>query len=190
MLIQRTLYLTRNNFDETFGKFLLKVDELNHYTWEGDVYNQIMASRRQPLGKGPYPELTFFEAGSRIANDILTFLSVQHLLDGKVEGAKFYAYEINLGHKHPLLHDIAAPDRNTPGLIAECSNVSDTVFIRRAAEALKKMQQTTLRHRQAKMVFFYSAEVKATYHAPSDFVRIALDIPVLLYNFKKKIGLI
>lgn len=129
--------LTKKNIDSVISKYKEKLKKIP-LTIEAKNFLGLMNKlKRDKIGKGPYPDVTNFEAANRIMTDLVLLNGVKQLLDGEIKEIKFdeYIVEYGIGNNNP--HDIIA-SKNGKKLKGEVFNVA--VVKNKKEKTLKKLR--------------------------------------------------
>lgn len=109
----------------------------------GSLYDLMRKVKRDPIGAGPYPRVSLFEAFNRIMTDLVILHGVKQLLETKeVDGSPlpFDAYTVNLGNSADQAFDIYA-DNGEARLAGEAFNVAQAYFQPKKGATLKKLRE-------------------------------------------------
>lgn len=104
--------------------------------------------KRVPVGYGPYPEATFFEAANRIMTDLVILHGVKWLLEN--HNPAFDAFSVDYGHRDTQSHDVMSHPvvAGEPSLDGEAFNVAQSFFQGKKTSSLKKLRgKSTATHR-------------------------------------------
>jgi len=133
--------LNQENIDKAIQDYNELVKEIPLEIKSDNSLLLLKQLKREKLGKGPYPEVSIFEAANRIMSDLLILHGVRDLLNGKVVELKFSEYEVELGNENKKDHDIMAINDGIE-LIGEAFNVSKSFFYAKKSSALKKLNNS------------------------------------------------
>lgn len=97
--------------------------------------------KRVPVGSGPYPEATFFEAANRIMTDLVILHGVKWLLENHAPA--FEAFSVDYGHRDTQSHDVMSHPivAGVPSLEGEAFNVAQSFFQGKKTSSLKKLRK-------------------------------------------------
>jgi hypothetical protein len=132
--------LNRANIEEELRSYLRLVNSLPSPLSLGNVIASLYALKREPVGAGPYPEVSFFEASNRILSDITILLGVRRLLADPVIGRvelPFDEYTVALGVEGG--YDVTAAD-GARRLVGEAFNVAPSFFQTKKNAMIKKLR--------------------------------------------------
>ena len=92
--------------------------------------------KREPIGAGPYPDVTLFEAANRIMTDLVILNGVKWLLEKS--GFPFSEYRVEYGNEDSSAHDLMAENEDER-LVGEAFNVAPSFFHGKKTAMLKKL---------------------------------------------------
>ena len=96
--------------------------------------------KREPIGTGPYPDVTLFEAANRIMTDLVILNGVKWLLEKS--GFPFSEYRVEYGNEDSSAHDLMAENEDER-LVGEAFNVAPSFFHGKKTAMLKKLISRT-----------------------------------------------
>ncbi|HJO80826.1 MAG TPA: hypothetical protein QF520_00270 [SAR202 cluster bacterium] len=94
-----SLVLTAQSIDREIAKYSDAVQDIVLPTPTDDVVETLTILKRRPLGSGPYPNVSVYEAGNKILSDLVVFEGVKKLLKGLADHSielPFAEYTIRL----------------------------------------------------------------------------------------------
>ena len=94
--------------------------------------------KREPIGAGPYPECTMFEASNRIMTDLVILKGVRWLINSKEIPLSEFHVEFGNSDNNP--HDITAQE-NGVKFCGEAFNVAKSFFTGKKGKSLKKLRE-------------------------------------------------
>ncbi len=131
--------LNKDNIEATIFEYKKKLQELPLTIEANDLLDLMNILKRQKIGKGPYPNVTIFEAANRIMTDLVLLNGVKMLLNGAINEIKFHEYNVEYGNEDNNEHDITAIE-NGKKLKCEVFNVAESFFQTKKAKSLKKLR--------------------------------------------------
>ncbi|MDR2515931.1 MAG: hypothetical protein LBC88_00955 [Spirochaetaceae bacterium] len=142
MNIQIENKLDRNNIDKTIELYINSLKEMELKISANNIIELLEKLKRENIDKGPYHNITLFEAANRIMSDLVILFGVRNLLDGKYKDVNFSQYIVEYGNENNNEHDIMAEDKkNGIKLIGEAFNVSKSFFQTKKYNSLKKLRK-------------------------------------------------
>jgi hypothetical protein len=120
--------LNHSNIQQEIKKYLKNIDAIQFPERKGSNVDHILSLKRDPLGSGPYPTVSLFEASNRLFSDIVILFGVrQILLNPQIGSIKlpFLQYEVKFGTKGGF--DIEA-ENGSEKLVGEAFNVARSYF--------------------------------------------------------------
>jgi hypothetical protein len=72
--------LNQTNIEKEFTDYLSSVNSIELPASQNDILKFMDSLKRKPVGSGPYPDVSLFEASNRIFSDIVILFGVQRLL--------------------------------------------------------------------------------------------------------------
>lgn len=133
--------LSRANIRQVLHDYLSLLNQLPPFEPSGSVIASLHALKRDPVGGGPYPRVSFFEAANRALSDITILLGVRQLLLDPVVGSvelPFQAYSAALGVIDGF--DLTA-GAGACRLVAEAFNLAPSYFQTKKARMLSKLRR-------------------------------------------------
>lgn len=117
--------------------------------------------KRQPVGCGPYPVASYFEAANRIMTDLVILHGVHWLLQN--HPARFDAFTVDYGHHNSQAHDVMSVTRPSagPAMDAEAFNVAPSFFQLKKSRSLAKLRQRS--HANHKLILVNADAVPLRY---------------------------
>ena len=144
-----------------------------------NIIDLLTSIKRDIVSKGPYKNVTFFEAANRIMTDLVILYGVKDLLSGKYPNIIFPEYVVEFGNENKNPFDIMA-EYKEERLIGEAFNVSKSFFQGKKSTALKKLNHDqsiddkTIRilmyNRDAVEIGFSPKYIKNLYHIVVDII--------------------
>lgn len=110
--------------------------------------------KRSKLGRGPYPNVSLFEAANRVMTDLVLLTGVRWLLKERV--FSFRSYTVQYGHANEAPYDVEA-HAGRRSLAAEVFNVAQSYFATKKAAALKKLRASRPRPTVRLLMFNHDA---------------------------------
>jgi len=165
--------LNRANVETKLREYLESVDSVELVAPHKDVLTFMHYVKRQPLGSGPYPEVSFFEASNRVFSDIIILFGVRRLLANPLVGdvrLPFDEYEVALGVQAG--HDLKAT-AGSCRLVGEAFNVAQSYFQEKKRRTIKKLRRE--QEADYRLIIFNADAVKK----PTYYVEISQ--PSMLY---------
>lgn len=137
--------LDSKNIDREISHYLEAVNQIELPTPQEDILAFIASLKRGPLGSGPYPEVSLFEASNRIMSDLIVLFGVRQLVTQGAVGhirLPFREYEVRLSVEAGSdLEAVAEGQR----LIGEAFNVAPSLFQQKKRSVQKKLLQSVNR---------------------------------------------
>jgi hypothetical protein len=132
--------LNQTNIDKELTDYLRSVNSIELPASQNDILMSIYSLKRKPLGSGPYPDVSLFEASNRILSDIVILFGVQRLLTNPMVGnvrLPFREYEVALGVEGG--NDLRATFGGR-SLVGEAFNVAQSFFQAKKYSMIKKLR--------------------------------------------------
>ncbi len=133
--------VNKGNINGVIKDYLNQVNSIRFPVPPENKVEFIRSLKRDPLGSGPYEDVSFFESGNRILSDLVLLYGTRNLLFEKnVAGVKlpFKEYSIRMGIEDG--YDIEARARNRV-LIGEAFNASRSYFQTKKGEVVDKLRR-------------------------------------------------
>lgn len=156
-----------HNFERTISKanaahliatYLASVEEIKNSLGDHKVILDLLkVLKREPVGAGPYPHVTMFEAANRILSDLVILYGVKWLLDNDI--FPFERYEVEYGNEDKNGFDICAAE-NGKTLAGEAFNVAPSFFQSKKCSTCKKLAESKA---DFKIIMFNHDAVKLSY---------------------------
>ena len=150
--------LNSTNLEKELSDYLRLVNSIKLPTPHGDVLIFIHSLKRKPLGSGPYPDVSLFEASNRILSDMVILFGVRRLLANPSVGdvqLPFTEYEVTLGVESG--NDLIAIAGNCR-LVGEAFNVAPSFFQTKKSSMVKKLSAKKADYR---LIIFNADAVKS-----------------------------
>jgi len=132
--------LNQTNIEKELADYLRSVNSIELPASQNDILMFMYSLKRKPLGSGPYPDVSLFEASNRIFSDIVILFGVQRLLTNPVVGnvrLPFTEYEVGLGVEGGNdLRAISGSHR----LVGEAFNVATSFFQSKKSSMIRKLR--------------------------------------------------
>lgn len=140
MALQQFRILERNNVDAAISWYHDSIADISLPGQHTGV-ELFRTLKRVPVGSGPYPDATFFEAGNRIMTDLVILHGVKWLLEN--HNPAFDAFSVDYGHKNTQSHDVMSYPvvAGEPSLDGEAFNVAQSFFPGKKNSSLKKLRK-------------------------------------------------
>jgi len=132
--------LTKDNINKVIDKYKELLKDFPLTINSSNILKLLQLLKRENIGKGPYPNVSMFEAINRIMTDLVILCGVKELLYKGLEGIIFNKINVEYGHNNKQLHDIMAYE-NEITLHGEAFNVSKSLFQTKKRTSLKKLQK-------------------------------------------------
>ena len=133
--------LDKNNIDKTLESYINSLKEMDLEIHANNIIELFEILKRKEIKKGPYQNISLFEAANRIMSDLVILFGVKDLLNEKYKEIKFSQYTVEYGNEHNNKHDITAEDKvKGIKLIGEAFNVSKSFFQTKKYYSLKKLR--------------------------------------------------
>jgi len=132
--------LNQTNVKKEIRDYLKSVNSIKLPAPHNDILAFLGSLKRKPLGSGPYPDVSLFEASNRILSDIVILLGVRRLLANPSVGdvrLPFNEYEVALGVEGG--HDLTAIAGNCR-LVGEAFNVAPSFFQSKKSRTIEKLR--------------------------------------------------
>jgi hypothetical protein len=135
--------LDKSNVDREIRNYLRKIDAIEIPERQGTNLQHLLSLKRGKIKKGPYPDVSIFEASNRIFSDIVILFGIRELLLQPDQGKIFFPfteYEARLGNENGF--DIEA---NNGGLklVGEAFNVARSFFPDKKRKMKAKLEKET-----------------------------------------------
>jgi nitrogen fixation protein len=155
--------LNSSNIEKAIKNYLHLLADLPLNIISSDPFDFLKKIKRKPVGTGPYPCVTLFEAANRIMTDLVILVGVRELLRGKIPDLDFDEYIVELGNEDSHENDISAT-RNGWHLRGEAFNVAESFFQGKKTLMLKKLRKKSTSTDRL-LLLFNSEAVSTTYVA-------------------------
>jgi len=134
--------LDKNNIDKTIELYLNSLKEMDLDIRANNFIELFEILKRKNVKKGPYINISLFEASNRIMSDLVILYGVKDLLYGKYKDINFSQYIVEYGNENKNKHDIMAEDKiKEIKLFGEAFNVSKSFFQTKKSSSLKKLMK-------------------------------------------------
>lgn len=135
--IPRTL--NKDNIDKIIEAYKELLSDIPLKIEGENLLDLLTQLKRGKIGKGPWSEVSIFEAANRIMTDLVILLGVKSIIDGEFPDLEmFKEFEVELGNENKKDHDVIsyAEDRI---LIGEAFNVAPSFFNVKKLKSKKKL---------------------------------------------------
>ena len=132
--------LNKNNIYNVIKKYLESISQIIPSIISDNAINLFLKIKRENIGNGPYPNVTYFEAANRIMSDLVILYGIKDLLEEKYPQIIFPEYSVEYGNDSKNEYDIMAKNGNKT-LIGEAFNVSPAFFQGKKSVSLKKLRK-------------------------------------------------
>ncbi|MGO9336127.1 MAG: hypothetical protein ACLPLR_01635 [Terriglobales bacterium] len=155
-----------HNFERTISKanaahlietYLASVERIENSLGDHKVLDLLKVLKRNHIGAGPYPCVTWFEASNRILSDLVILYGVKWLLDNEV--FPFEQYVVEYGNEDENGFDIRAEGEGK-ALVGEAFNVAPSFFQGKKNSMRKKLAESRA---DFKILMFNHDAVKLSY---------------------------
>lgn len=147
-MLMHSKQLTKGNIQAELRAYLSQVRKIRPVKQDGSIFLYLLKLKRGSLQRGPYPDVSMFEAANRILSDILIFYGVRRLLNKPSLDSvplPFKKYSVNLGTSHG--YDIEATSKRGYSLIGEAFNVAPDYFPVKMRKTEKKLLKAKANYR-------------------------------------------
>lgn len=153
----------RENFNEFVSAYKAQLSELESKISADSALGLFEQVKRDKLGKGPYAEVTFFEAANRILSDCVIINGVLKIFFEKNESIPFVDHvTIDFGHSNDQAHDIIGYDSDGKVILCvEAFNVSESFFRPKLYKTNVRLRQSE--HKEALKVVLYNEDAAIGY---------------------------
>lgn len=131
--------LSLKNIDDAIEIYYKLLKEIPLTIAASNLLELLSKLKRGSIGKGPYPNVSIFEASNRIMTYLVILNGVKILLNGYIKDLPFLEYRVEFGNENHFAHDIMAQHGKTK-LIGEAFNVSESFFQLKKSKMLKKLR--------------------------------------------------
>ncbi len=148
--------LTLMNIKEKFANYLDLIKSLKHPMPHKDILEFMYHLKRDPVNSGPYDKVSLFEVANRVFSDLVIWLGVEQILtEPMVDNARlpFTEYKARFGIKDG--NDLEAYSGNVH-LIGEAFHVAPSLFKKKLAYTIKKLQSNEAEKSDYKLIIFNS----------------------------------
>ena len=147
--------LSLNNIDSMIEEYKKSLNEMDSIISGNNIIDFFHVIKRNSIEKGPYPNVTLFEAANRIMSDLVILFGIKKLLNGKYEAIEFTEYHVEYGNSHNSPYDIMA-ENNKFKLIGEAFNVAPSFFQGKKSMSLAKLRKA--KKENTIIVLLYNAD--------------------------------
>ncbi|AEF84092.1 conserved hypothetical protein [Treponema primitia ZAS-2] len=159
--------LTKNNINEVIDKYLECLKEINMNEFmekmsKLNILDYLTYLKRDSFNKGPYPDVSIFEASNRIMTDMVILNGISILLEGRYPNINFSEYIVEYGNDRNLEHDINAKE-NGYILHGEAFNVAPSFFQSKKTKALAKLRKNMIDNKTISILLFNKDSVNIKY---------------------------
>jgi hypothetical protein len=147
--------LSLNNIDSMIEKYKTSLNEMDSIISGNNIIDFFYKIKRDSINKGPYPDVTLFEAANRIMSDLVILFGIKKLLNEEYKAINFAEYHVEYGNSHDSPHDIIA-ENNDLKLIGEAFNVAPSFFQGKKSMSLAKLRKA--KKENTIIVLLYNAD--------------------------------
>jgi hypothetical protein len=133
--------LNKNNIDKMIGLYMKSINEMDTNISENNILTFLNKIKRDNVNKGPYPDVTLFEAANRIMSYLVILFGIKQILYRNNSKIIFPKYHVEYGNGHDQEYDIMA-EHNGIKLIGEAFNVAPSFFQGKKVKSLKKLRNS------------------------------------------------
>lgn len=135
------LTISREEAPRIIDRYLAQLGNLPLKIEGPSAYTLLLRLKREPIGGGPYPNVSAFETANRILSDLIILFGVKLLLSGiRVADISFpfSSYSVALGTQSGT--DVRA-DEGDHHLLGEAFNVAPTFYQTKRAQAVQRLRR-------------------------------------------------
>ena len=147
--------LNISNIEKNISLYINSINEMDTSISANNIIELLKSIKRDNIGKGPYKNVTFFEAANRIMTDLVILYGIKDLLNGKYKEINFLEYTVEYGNDHDNDFDITA-ENNGIKLIGEAFNVSRTFFQGKKSKAIAKLRSYKSKNEKIVKILMYN----------------------------------
>ena len=136
--IEKTL--NSDNIDLMIIMYKDSINEMDYSVSANNTIEFFQKIKRESIKKGPYPNVTLFEAANRIMSDLVILFGIKKLLKGEYEDLAFDEYQVEYGNDNNNQYDIIAKNKKYK-LFGEAFNVAPSFFQGKKSSSLKKLRR-------------------------------------------------
>ena len=130
--------LNSDNIDNAIEVYCKMIEDLGGLSSELRGIDFFTYLKREPVGTGPYPECTMFEASNRIMTDLVILKGVRWLIQSSE--IPFSEFNVEYGNSDKNPHDITA-EENGLTFCGEAFNVAPSFFMGKKTKSIKKLRE-------------------------------------------------
>lgn len=144
----KTSFNTRNlnheNINSVIEEYKNLLNEIPLKIEGESLLDLLTKLKREKIKKGPWPEVSIFEASNRIMSDLVILFGVKYILDGQFEHLNKYThFEVEMGNENKKSHDIIGYSKDSK-LIGEAFNVAPSFFYVKKSRSIKKLRESKI----------------------------------------------
>ncbi|MGD1004646.1 MAG: hypothetical protein ABR887_04425 [Methanoregulaceae archaeon] len=135
--------LDHSNIHQEIQQYLKKINSIEFPERRGNNIEYMLSLKRGIIHKGPYPDVSIFEASNRIFSDIVILFAIRQILLNPQLGSirlPFDQYEVRLGAENGF--DIEAI-KGDEKLVGEAFNVAQSFFPDKKRKMKAKLEKET-----------------------------------------------
>jgi len=155
--------LNHNNIEESILEYKRRLNEIPLNIKASSLLELMNILKRNKIGKGPYPNVTIFEAANRIMTDLVVLGGVRLLLNRIIHDINFDEYTVEYGNEDNNAHDITA-FCNGITLKCEVFNVAELFFQTKKAKSLSKLRKN--KNDKDLLLIMYNKDAVSTNYQP------------------------
>lgn len=156
--------LKKKNIDVAIETYKELLSEIPLSISGSNILEFITSLKRTKINKGPYPNVTLFEAANRIMTDLVILYGVKQLLDGVIPEFKFNDYMVELGNENNNGYDIQARNGKRI-LIGEAFNVAQSFFQGKKTAMIKKLRED--KEKNTMLLLLFNADAVKDNYKPN-----------------------
>jgi hypothetical protein len=131
--------LNKDNIDEAINNYKTLLADVPLIIEELNLFDLLKKLKREKIGRGPYPEVSIFEASNRIMTDLVILFGIKKILLGEVPTLKeFTNFKVEFGNENNNPHDIISK-KGSKYLAGEAFNVAPSFFQGKKSSSIKKL---------------------------------------------------
>jgi hypothetical protein len=136
--------LNKENIDIAINNYQKLLNEIPLSITETTLSELLHKIKRETMGVGPWPNVSFFEASNRIMSDLVILYGIKQILNGEYEELnKYTEFTIELGNENKNNHDVESHSKESI-LIGEAFNVAPSFFNTKISKTLKKLNSSKI----------------------------------------------
>lgn len=131
--------LNKDNIENAIADYKELLADIPLIIQESNLLDLLHRLKRGEIGKGPWKNVSIFEAANRIMTDLVILLGVKRIIDGEFPNLKmFREFEVEFGNENKNEHDIISYAGDKV-LIGEAFNVAPSFFNVKKSKTVKKL---------------------------------------------------